>query len=302
MTRILVVGSLVMDLAFDVPAVPGPGEVILATAFGRYRGGKGYNQAVAAARMGAEVVMVGAVGDDDFGRAFLTALDAEGVDASRVVVLDGVATAVAVPLVTPDGDVGFVQYQGANRQLDAAVAADLPDCDALLLQGEIQAPVSLAAARAVRSRGGRVVLNPAPVHDISDELATTATVITPNEVEAAALLGRDAADLDGEAAARALVTDQRAAVVTLGARGAAWADGSRSGAVAPPGVEAIDATAAGDSFNAALAIALAEGQGYADALRFATAAGAHATTIRGAEPALPTRADVEALLDAAGSD
>ena len=114
------VGSIVTDLTFDVPSVPGPGEVILATAYGRYRGGKGYNQAVAAARMGADVVMVGAVGDDDFGRGFLQAFEREGIDASRVLTLPGVATAVAIPLVTPDGDVGFVQYQGANQRLTPA--------------------------------------------------------------------------------------------------------------------------------------------------------------------------------------
>jgi ribokinase len=297
-TRIVVVGSIVVDLAFEVPTRPGPGEVVLATRFGQYRGGKGYNQAVAAARLGADVVMVGAVGGDDFGRAFLHALDAEGVDATRVRTLDDVATAIAVPLITPDGDVGFVQHQGANMHLGPDDVADLPGCDALLLQGEVPAATSLAAALAVAAGGGRVVVNPAPVHDVTTELADAATVITPNEVEAAALLGRSANDLDGEAAARALVTPTRHGVVTLGARGAAWADGTGSGVVAPPRIEAVDATAAGDSFTAALAIALCEGLAYPDALRFATAAGAHAATIRGAEPALPRREDVERLLAA----
>ncbi|CAN5128624.1 ribokinase [soil metagenome] len=293
MVRIVVVGSIVTDLAFEVPKAPGPGEVILATRYGRFRGGKGYNQAVAAARMGAEVTMVGAVGRDDFGRGFLEAFEREGVDASRVVTLEGVATAVAIPLVTPDGDVGFVQFQGANLHLDASWAADLPDCDALMLQGEIAAQVSLAAARTVAGRGGRVLLNPAPVHDITPDLAAAATVITPNEVEAAALLGVPADGLDGEDAARRLVTDHRTAVVTMGGRGAAWADGTGSGVVAPPRIEPIDATGAGDSFSAALAIALSEGRDHADALRFANAAGAHAATVRGAEPGLPTLADVE---------
>lgn len=296
MTKITVVGSIVTDLAFEVPSRPRPGEVILATRYARFRGGKGYNQAVAAARLGAEVAMVGAVGDDDFGRGFLEAFDREGIDASRVVTLDGVATAVAIPLITPDGDVGFVQYQGANRHLQDSWGANVPDCDALLLQGEVPASVNLAAARAVGRRGGRVLLNPAPVHDVTPELAAAATVITPNEVEAAALLGIAADGLDGEAAARGLVTDSRHGVVTLGARGAAWADGQGGGVVAPPTIEPVDTTGAGDSFSAALAIALAEGMPYPEALRFATAAGAHAATVRGAEPGLPTRADVERLL------
>lgn len=296
MTSIVVVGSIVTDLAFRVPSRPRPGEVILASEFGRFRGGKGYNQAVAAARLGAEVIMVGAVGNDDFGREFKKAFDREGIDASRVVTLSGVSTALAVPMVTPDGDVAFVHYMGANKQLDASCAADLPDCDAVLLQGEIQAPVSLAAARTVARHGGMVVLNPAPISDITEELAAAAMLITPNEVEAAALLGRDADDLDGQAAAEALVTDSRRAVVTLGSRGAAWADGEDSGLEAPPQVQAVDATGAGDSFTAALAIALSEGQDLPQAVRFANAAGAHAATVNGAEPALPTREDVEKLL------
>jgi ribokinase len=131
--RALVVGSFVMDLAFRVPRRPGPGEVVLAEDFGTFRGGKGYNQAVALARLGAEVTMIGAVGADDHGDGFLDALAREGVDCSRVVQLRGVNTGVAVPLIGPDGDVAFVQHPGANHQLAPAHCADLPDCDVLLL-------------------------------------------------------------------------------------------------------------------------------------------------------------------------
>jgi ribokinase len=291
--RALVVGSFVMDLAFRVPARPEPGEVVIAADHAVYRGGKGYNQAVALARLGADVAMIGAVGRDAHGDAFLTALDREGVDASQVVQLRGTPTAVAVPLITPDGDVAFVQYPGANRQLAIAHCAALPDCDVLLVQGEVPAETSLHAARIIRQRGRAVVLNPAPVHDLTPELAAAATVIVPNEVEARALAGEE---LDGPAAAVTLRTPTRIAVVTLGARGAAWAAGADSGTVAPPPVTAVDATGAGDSFCAALALALAEGQKTADAVRFACAAGAHAVTVAGAEPGLPTRADVEHLL------
>ncbi len=291
--RALVVGSLVMDLAFRVPKRPEPGEVVIADDFGEYRGGKGYNQAVALARLGAEVTMVGAVGRDAHGEAFLEALRREGVDARYIVRLRGVRTALAVPLITPDGDVGFVQHPGANRELAPAHCADLPDCDVLLLQGEVPAPTSLQAARVIRKRGGLVMLNPAPVHQVTDELVDAATLITPNEVEARALAGADVTDV---AAAEALATQERAAVVTLGSRGAAWADASGSGLVAPPAVSALDATGAGDSFCAALTLALAEGQALEGAVAFACAAGAHATTRAGAEPGLPTRADVERLL------
>jgi ribokinase len=295
--RAVVLGSLVMDLSFQVPSRPQPGEVIAATDFGTFRGGKGYNQAVALARLGAEVTMVGAVGADTYGDGFLEALEREGIDGDRVVQLRGISTGIAVPLITPDGEVAFVQYPGANRQLAPAHCADLPDCDILLLQGEVLPTASVKAARIIRTRGGMVLVNPAPVHEITEELLATASVLTPNEVEAQALLMDEAVtDDSGIAAAEALRTSDRMAVVTLGARGAAFADAQGSGTVAPPSVAAVDSTGAGDSFCAALGVALAEGAGLTEAVRFACAAGAHATSIRGAEPSLPTRAEVEALL------
>lgn len=293
--RAVVVGSLVMDLAFRVPRRPDGGEVIIAERFGAYRGGKGYNQAVALARLGAEVAMVGAVGADAHGQAFLDALRREGIDADRVVALRGISTGLAVPLVTPDGDVAFVQYPGANRLLEPAHCADLPDCDVLLVQGEVPPEPSEHAAWVLRQRGALVVVNPAPTDTITPALLELAHVVVPNAVEARALAGTD---LDGLAAAQALHTLERDAVVTLGADGAAYAGQSGSGTLAPPAVAAVDATGAGDSFCAALALRLAEGAALADAVRFACAAGAHATTVAGAEPGLPTRADVDALLAA----
>lgn len=300
MVRALVVGSLVMDLTFRVPKRPEPGEVIVATSHGRYRGGKGYNQAVALARLGAEVTFVGAVGDDANGDEFLTALGREGIEAGRVVQLRGSPTAVAVPLVTPDGDVAFVQYPGANWQLSRAHAAELPDCDLLLLQGEVTTVASEQAAAVIAKRGGIVLLNPAPVHEITPGLLELATVICPNQVEARGLLERDgrAVPTDDAELAAALADGSRAVVVTLGARGAAWARGDEGGVAAPPKVDAVDATGAGDSFCAALGLALAEGAAMPDAVAFACAAGALSTTKDGAEPGLPRRPDVEALLAA----
>ena len=298
--RALVVGSLVMDLAFRVPARPEPGEVIIADDFATFRGGKGYNQAVALSRLGADVTMVGAVGADAYGDAFLEALRREGVDADRVVQMRGTDTALAVPLITPDGEVGFVQHPGANHQLTPAHCADLPDCDVLLLQGEVTPVASEHAGRVIRKRGGLVLLNPAPVHDVTPAMLATASVVVPNEVEARALSGIRSDD--PLALARAARAPGRRAVVTLGAAGAAWAaedpDDDTAELVAPPTVEALDTTGAGDSFCAALAVALGEGHDYPSAVRFACAAGAHAATVAGAEPGLPRRADVEALLAA----
>ena len=282
------------DLAFHIPTIPAPGEVVAASDFGIFRGGKGYNQAVALTRLGADVTMIGAVGHDDAGDSFVDGLLRAGIDADRVVRLRGAITSVAVPLITPDGDVRFVQYPGANHMLSPAHCAHLPDCEVLLLQGEVTATASEQAARVIRNRGGIVVLNPAPVAEISAELLELAAVVCPNEVEARALTGLS--DGAGIALARELATADRTAVVTLGAQGAAWATASDAGTATPPTITAVDATAAGDSFCAALAIRLAEGAEVPDAVQFACAAGAHAATIRGAEPALPTRSDVESLL------
>jgi ribokinase len=302
MVRALVVGSFVMDLTFQVPRGPEPGEVVIATDHDIFRGGKGYNQAVALARLGAEVSFVGAVGDDAHGDDFLAALRREGIDASRVVQLRGTPTAVAVPLVTPEGDVGFVQYPGANWQISRAHVADLPDCDLLLLQGEIATGTSLHAAQVLRRRSVIVLLNPAPAHEITPELVAASSLLCASEVEARALLAERGEDHEGarEDLARRLATGGRAAVVSLGEHGAVWAAGDDSGRASPPAVEAVDTTGAGASFTAALGIALAEGAGYAEAVRFACAAGAFAVTRRGAEPGLPRRADVERLLSGAG--
>ncbi len=298
-TRAIVVGSLVMDLAFSVPRLPAEGDHVIASAHASYRGGKGYNQAVALARLGAEVTMVGAVGVDAYGVGFREALDGEGVDSGRVVGKRGTPTGVAVPLVTPDGAVSYVQYPGANRYLAPAHAADLPDCDVLMLQGEINAATSRYAAEVIHSRGGLVVLRPAPA-EAAGGLAEVADVVVGNEAELSTLLGARAS---GESLACALAEEGRGVVVTLGPRGAAWCDPHGGSGTAPaPSVTAVDTTGSGASFDAALAIALASGASYEDATRRAAAAGALAATVRGAEPGLPTAAAVDALLagDATG--
>ncbi|WP_165492182.1 PfkB family carbohydrate kinase [Egibacter rhizosphaerae] len=307
----LVVGSLVMDLAFRVAHRPEAGDLVVADEFGAFRGGRGYNQAVALARLGAEVTMIGAVGSDGYGDGFLQALEREGIDAGRVVQMRGTSTGVAVPLITPDGRAGFVQYPGANRYLAPAHCAELPDCDVLLLQGEVSAATSLYAARVIHGRGGTVLLRPTPVDGIDHDLVSNATIVAPNQPEAITLLERLGADgglpalqdptsASPEELARALATPERGAVVTVGAYDAAWAaptDGEETaGFVHGPDVATVDTTAATASFNAALAIALAEGAGYEEAAHLACGAGAYAATVRGAEPSLPGRAAVDSLL------
>jgi ribokinase len=156
--KALVVGSLIMDLAFWVSRRPDAGELVVADEFAAFRGGKGYNQAVALARLGAQVTMIGAVGNDAYGASFQEALEAEGIDAGRVVEMRGTATGVAVPFITPDGRASFVQYPGANRYLAPAHCAELPDCDILMLQGEISDATSHYAARVISGRGELVLL------------------------------------------------------------------------------------------------------------------------------------------------
>lgn len=290
----LVVGSLVMDLAFRVHRRPEAGELVVASEFAAFRGGKGYNQAVALARLGAQVTMIGAVGIDEYGDSFLRALHDEGVDAGRVVQMRGTPTGVAVPLITGDGKAAFVQYPGANRYLAPAHCAEMPDCDVLMLQGEVSAVTSQYAGRVIGRRGDLVLLRPSAVEPVEAGLLGCAGVVVGNEAELVTTLGRHA---EGEELARALTTDERGAILTLDADGAAWSTGDgASGTVPAPRVEAIDTTASGASFDAGLAIALAEGRSYPDAVAFACAAGAQAATIRGAEPSLPTRAQVDALV------
>ncbi|HAX24200.1 MAG TPA: ribokinase [Chloroflexi bacterium] len=293
--RAIVVGSLVMDLSFLVPKRPEPGEVVVATGFDTFRGGKGYNQAVALARLGANVTLIGAVGDDAYGRQFTVALESEGVDTTRMVTIPDVSTSIAIPMVTPDGDVAFIHAPAANACLSEDAVDDLPDCSLLLIQGEVPVGTSIAAAREARRSGALVMLNPAPARGVTPELIDVCGIITPNEIEARSLIGNR---IDSPvAAAQLLARGRRGAVITLGAQGAAWAIDGQAGHELPPAIEAVDATGASDSFCAALAIALVEGQAPDEAVRFACAAGAAAVMVRGAEPGLPNRGAIERLLN-----
>lgn len=296
----VVVGSLVVDVAFHTPRMPqGGGDIVIAERYGVYFGGKGYNQAVALARLGAQVTLIAAVGDDDWGVALRESLEAEGVDLSRVRTIRGERSGAAVPLITPDGDVSFVHYPGANLHLSEAHVRDLPPCDVLMLQGEVHTVTSAAAAQAAlrQDTPPLIFLNTAPVQRMTPDLLRVASVICANELEARELATASAATADIDLPQRLRADGQgQTAIVTLGARGAAWADGSGHGVQAPPRVHAVDATGAGDSFCAATAFRLLEGASVAEAVRFGCAAGAHAATVEGAAPGLPRRSDIERLL------
>ena len=295
--RIAVVGSFVTDLVFRAPRRPERGETLIGHRLDVFEGGKGFNQAVAAARAGAEVVMIGRMGNDEFGARFLAALERENIDATHVVRDEHNATGVASPLVEDSGHNSIVLVPRANAALSAAdverARAAISAADVLLLQLEVPMAASLLAAEIARQAGRSVVLNPAPALAGSDALIAAAHVVVPNELEAASLTDCASAR---EAARTLLERGVPVVVVTLGERGSLLLDASGERALPAHAVDVVDTTAAGDAFCGALAVALAEGAPASDAVAFANAAGALAVTRLGAEPSMPKRAAIEELL------
>ncbi|WP_034086908.1 ribokinase [Streptacidiphilus albus] len=309
-TQLAVVGSLNMDLSVRVRRLPTPGETVSGEDAVRDAGGKGANQAVAASRLGARVRMVGLLGDDAFGTELRARLVSEGVDDRAVGTLPDSSSGVALIVVQHDGENAITLSPGANRRLDAPVLERitggdlLGPADVLLLQLEIPVATALAAARTARRAGVLTVLNAAPLPTVDDELLEllrSVDVLVVNQSEALGLLpdaGRPEAGPD--CAAALLGLGPTVAVVTLGEAGAAAAEGLE--ALVEPGfrVDAVDAVGAGDAFCAQLALALGARVGLPEALRRACAAGALATTRAGAQAALPTSAEVDALLARTG--
>ena len=303
-TRVCVVGSFMADLVVTTPRRPRPGETVVGTRFDRRLGGKGYNQAVAACRAGAEVSFVGRVGDDDFGRDFLAGLEAEGVDRTGVVVDPEEGTGVGLPVLDGSGQNSIVVVPRANLRVTAqqveASARLITDADVLLLQLEVPQEAVVAAARVARGSGTRVVLNPAPFRPLPDELWSLVQVLVPNEVEAAELAGvpRETPVAD---TARALATRFRGElVITLGERGVCRVDpGGVTTTFAPRSVRQVDSIGAGDVFCGNLAADLAAGTDLDRAVRFANVAASISVTQRGGADSAPLRSQT-AQLDMAG--
>lgn len=304
---IIVVGSLNMDLVIRTPRLPLPGETLSGGPFATYPGGKGANQAVAAARLGAAVTMVGRVGDDAFGGELRAGLIHAGIDAAQVLATPGAATGVALITVEQGGQNTIVIAPGANAAVGPAdieaAAGAIGAARTLLLQLEIPLPAITRAAQIARAAGATVILNPAPAPagPLPAELLACVDYLIPNEIEAAALLG---APLPGDplAAARAIRerTGVGAALITLGARGAAVASADLAYAQPAFPVDAVDATAAGDAFIGGFAAALAGGRRPAEALRWGCAAGALAATRMGAQASLPNLSELHGLLGKPG--
>ena len=280
---VYVVGSVNIDLVVRAETLPRPGETVTGGTFERHGGGKGANQAVAAARHGAAVRMVAAVGDDELGAEAVAELEAEGIDVSAVQRLSGTPTGVALIAVDAAGENQIAVASGANAELGAdpvEQALARPATDGVVLLGlEVPDAPVLAGAHAGRAAGLGVVLNPAPARPLPDALLDLAPVLTPNRDEARALSGED----EPEAAALALAARTGApVVVTVGADGALVADGGALERVPAPAVDVVDTTGAGDAFNGALACELAGGAPLLEAVRAAVAVAADSTRAAGA--------------------
>ncbi|MFQ6147195.1 ribokinase [Streptomyces seoulensis] len=295
---LLVVGSANADLVIGVQRRPAAGETVLGSDLSTHPGGKGANQAVAAARLGARTALLARVGDDAHGRLLLDAQRAAGVDPAGVLV-GGAPTGVALITVDPSGDNSIVVSPGANGRLtpeDARAAAGLIG-SARVVSAQLEVPLE-TVVEAVRhlAEGGRFVLNPSPPRELPPELLAACDPLIVNEHEAKVILGGDEAGDDPEDWARALLArGPRSVVVTLGAEGALVA--SADGAVRVPSVkvDAVDTTGAGDAFTAALAWRLGAGASLAEAAAYAARVGAVAVTRRGAQESYPTADEVEAV-------
>lgn len=304
MGRIVVAGSLNMDLAVRVAHIPAAGETILGGDLLQSPGGKGANQAFAAARLAQDggVTMLGCVGRDDFGREMLRNLASVGCDVSHIEKVAG-ASGVALIVVSQEGENAIVVASGANflytPELAAQADSVLAGADALLLQLEIPLETVKALAAAAKKHGVQVILDPAPVPaaGLPDEILKLADIITPNETEALALTGMNAQKITPEVATR--LTEQLSAkgcgavILKLGARGCLLYQNAQPTFIPAPKVEAVDTTAAGDVFNGALAVALSEGLVLAEACLFATRAAALSVTRKGAQLSAPARVDVD---------
>ena len=298
--RIVVVGSSNTDMVVRVSSLPRPGETVIGGTFFTAHGGKGANQAVAAARAGGTVALIACLGDDSLGDETLAALAAEGVDVGGVRRAAGTRSGVALIFVDQRGENSIAVAPGANALLApehvAPGAALLSPRDVLLTQLETPLESVLAAVRAASHAGAQVILNPAPARDLPDELLALVSLLTPNEAEAARLAGVSPENGLEDVATVLLRRGARAVVITLGAAGAYVATAEHRETIPGHRVEARDTTGAGDVFNGALAVALAERMPLRDAVHFANAAAAISVTRDGAQPAAPHRAEILALL------
>lgn len=300
--RIVVLGSSNTDMTVRLDRLPRAGETLLGGEFSLAAGGKGANQAVAAARAGGAVSFVARVGNDVFGDQALAAFRRDGIQVDTVFRDRDAPSGVALIFVDRKGQNSIAVAGGANTKLTARDVARarpaLATASSLVMQLETPLPTVIAAAEAAHAFGTRIILNPAPATELPARLLRLVSILTPNEIEAETLTGiRVTDDASAERAARLLLKRNVATVIlTLGARGAFALSSDVCSRVKGFKVKPTDTVAAGDVFNGALAVALGEGQSLLDAVRFANAAGALSVTRHGAQPSAPHRREIERLL------
>ncbi|MBN2408227.1 MAG: ribokinase [Candidatus Aminicenantes bacterium] len=300
--KIVVVGSSNTDMVIKTPRLPKPGETIIGGEFFMAAGGKGANQAVAAARAGGDVHFIARVGADVFGRQLLDGFVRDGIHVENILLDKDVSSGVALIVVAPDGENSIAVASGANARLgieDVRRAKDvIASADIVLMQLESPFETVIEAAEIASTAGVPVILNPAPAQMLGDDLLKRLSFLTPNETEAEIMTGVTLitkGDLE-KAADIMLDKGMKGVLITLGPKGVYVATPERKEVVPAFPVTPVDTTAAGDAFNGALAVALAEGRSLFDAAQFGNAAAAIATTKLGAQPSLPFRKDIERLM------
>lgn len=304
--NIVVLGGINMGLIGTATRLPLPGETLRGERFYAAPGGKGATQSVAAARLGANVKMVGRVGTDLFGPTLLDALKNDGVDIAGVAEDLGHPSGVGIIILDAERQNHVLAIYGANLRCDqdqlAAVEAALDGADVILLQMEIPFRLSMAAARAAKVRGVTTMLDPAPASNIPADALRDLDIITPNQTEAEYHTGIRVNDIpSAQAAAEALLKrGVGVAIVKMAEHGVYYASQEESGHVRAYEVDVVDTVSAGDAFSGALAVALAEGRSIGQAVRYGAAAGALAVTKRGVQTAMPSRAEVDGLYQRAG--
>lgn len=300
--NLTVVGSFMMDLVVRTPRIPSDGETVIGLSFGRFPGGKGANQAVAAARLGADVTMIGKLGTDGFGDEMLATLNAEKINTEHILRDEAAASGVASIMLEESGRNRIVVVPGANLRYTPedlrSVEHIISKSDIVMMQMEIDMSVIEEGVALTAKHQVPVLLNPAPAQELSNDVLRRISYLTPNETETEILTGIKVVDVETakEGAKALLAKGVRNVVITLGEKGALVADETNIQHIPGFTVKPVDTVAAGDAFNGAFAVGVIQGKSLADAARYANAVGALAVTKNGAIPSLPRKKDVELFL------
>jgi ribokinase len=304
--KIVVVGSANTDFVLSMTKLPSQGETVLGDQFRVVRGGKGANQAVAAARLGADVTFIARLGTDSFGSEALAAYREEGIHTDFIVQDPHIHSGIALIMVNRNGENMIAVGPGANSRLTAqdvvAASAAIRAADCLLLQLEIPVDAVAAAVEIAHRHSVRVILNPAPAQKLPPEILKFVDYLTPNEIEAAILAGQDESVISQNSLPLlASLLNVPHLVVTLGSRGARILEGGQTNYIPTFPIVPVDTTASGDAFNGALAVALARNEPLPEAVRYANAAGAITATRPGAQPSLPTKHEIDQFMVSSAS-